>query len=299
MRNSELELKIGYKPRVLVIQPRTNKESISNEQFIFQNHAVNAGVELVFANPLQDTIPWHSPRQILSGIDGVLHTGSSDIDLTIDDATGMREKYLKNTRRLIKKVIQKGTTLWHPIPVFGICLGHQSIHMNAGGEITRDVQQMETGTGRVQLNRRGKKERYLQGVPRDLSNVAVVPIFHGHKDSVRKLGRGFRVLGSTERHKFSITRKGRIFTLQGHPEVENSSDLSHAINHAVPDPKQMGSYILTYPLVDTPETGKMIGNFFKEVAAEGHKREAKRAVRRDLGSKLRLNFSVGRGLLKL
>jgi GMP synthase-like glutamine amidotransferase len=264
----EFSMRIEGEPRVLVIQPRKDYQKITVEQESLQVIAKKIGVELVFVNPLlEDHHPWHNSQEMLQGITGTLWLGSSDIDLTID--TQDRNTYLQRVEKLAEQVLAEN------IPTVAICLGHQALHLLAGGKVERSPQYMEGGTRAARLNKAGKKDPLLKGVvTRDEHGFPIFYQMYHHKDTVTELGTGFTGLGVTPGGLNSVTRKGDIFTTQGHPEVYPITEqyLSKPVD------EQLGQYVDTDAYI-TPELAPtiIIENFFNYVTARASSRRRQAA----------------------
>lgn len=285
---------LTHTPTVVVVQGRTNEYRLKGEQATFQQLAEQAGVKLKFLNPLkdgQDTYqPWENPEKLLEGADGILFAGSSDVDLT--KRTTERDLYVARVEEVAKKALQKGRRLIRPMPVLGICLGHQMLHFTArGGEkkerrrseerktIQRDLQKMETGTSRVTLTRRGAKDPLFVHVPmtRGEEGKWGFNTIFGHKDSVARKVWWFERRGSSGKDPNAITRSwvGDIVTFQPHPEVTDATELRNILKQVNGQVKVLGSYDENYPLEDTPGTDMIVVNFFKRVTARAQKRKAR------------------------
>ncbi len=272
---------LQQRPTVLVVQSRNNAERLKGEQERVRALAAKAGVDVWFVNPLtQHDRQWEDTSKLLQGVDGVLFTGSSDVDLSV--RTAERDLYLFRTSALAKEAVRRGSALMNPLPVLGICLGHQMIHLVSGGKVERDPAQAETGTGRVVLKGDAARDRFLVNVPltHDAQRQFGFLEIFGHKDSVTKLGKGFRRLGSTERNKNSLARRRGVFTTQGHPEITDASALRRAMELAKGHDSRMGDYVENYPILDTPGTDEIVTNFFRSVFQRVERRKDKVARRR-------------------
>jgi GMP synthase-like glutamine amidotransferase len=264
-------MRVEVEPRVLVIQPRRDQYKIAREQENLHIIAKLVGVELIFVNPLlEDHHPWHNPPEILEGIAGTLWLGSSDFDLSKE--TEDKETYLQRVAKLAEEVLARD------IPTIAVCMGHQTLHLIAGGAVERVPESMEEGTTIIELNALGEKEKLLEGVITNKNGYPGVELLVGHKDSVTKLGKGFRRLGSTRdkngnpRDENALTRRGNILTIQGHPEIENPEHLKSVVTElTLALEKILGAYQktdeFTRPVL--PPTG-ILKNFMEDLPHDEH-----------------------------
>jgi len=264
---------IPTKPTVLVVQARVNPLRISQEQERLMQLAERVDVQLSFVNPLTEPDhPWEKPEQLLYGVSGVIFPGSGDVDLTVD--TPERTKYMEHTAPLADEALRRGTDPDDFLNVFGICLGDQWLHMRAQGQVERNPDHEETGTGTVTLTKAAKNDSLLRRIPREVreDGQEYLRLILGHKDSKKIPGAGFTVLGSTERDPYSMTRNGRVFTTAGHPEIIDGSQLKTIVNvsndHSHLE-TGLAPYVPTYPFEDTPDADQMLSAFF-EIAIETH-----------------------------
>lgn len=273
VRDALASSEIPTKPTILVVQARVNPLRISQEQERLLQLAEPLGVQLTFVNPLTEPHhPWKNPEQMLYGVSGVIFPGSADIDLTVN--TPERTKYMSNTVYLADEALRRGTDPDDYLYVLGICLGDQWIHMRAKGQVGRNPDRKELGTGTVTLTEEAKNDPLLQRMlcEVDADKRDILKQMLGHKDSKDEIGEGFIILGSTERDPYSLTRKGRVYGTAGHPEITEGANLGTIVNvsndHSHLE-TELEPYIPTYPFEDTPDADKMLSAFF-EIAAETH-----------------------------
>jgi len=101
-----------------------------------------------------------------------------------------------------------------PVPVLGLCYGHQILAMETGGSVHRgDVHEF----GAANLEHDGSSA-LLKGIPSSSR------MWMSHGDEVDSIGPGYRIVGSTDHCRFAAvenTATGR-YGVQFHPEVTHS-----------------------------------------------------------------------------
>ena len=235
---------------ILVIQARTNPSVLKEEQEIMNQIAQMAGVTFAYANPLDmnSLTPWKNPKQLINQFGGTIWLGTSDMDHSLP--TELNKLFLNRTMPLASRIIENDE------PALGICFGHQTLALAAGGIVERSLNQAETGTTIVHI----KQQDPLFN---ELPEKGFKMVF-GHKDSVTKLPKGAIVIGETLRDPHSALRIGkRITTFQGHPEIMDISRLQRAVE--VSKTSTLGHYATTYSLEKPDNTGIIITNFAKSV----------------------------------
>lgn len=131
--------------------------------------------------------------------------------------------------------IKRGSRLWNPTQILGLCLGAQEIHKIGGGKVTsahgrRD--RYEVGIAPLRLTRRGKKDPYIQAVlnaiPTEIrGDNATINTVVVHHDVIEKPAKRFNTLGQTPYDTYSLTRRRKIWAAQPHIEFKGS-DLQEA-----------------------------------------------------------------------
>ncbi|HOX51959.1 MAG TPA: glutamine-hydrolyzing GMP synthase, partial [Fibrobacteria bacterium] len=102
-----------------------------------------------------------------------------------------------------------------PVPVLGLCYGHQVIAMETGGRVHRgDIHEF----GAADLRHDGKSA-LLKGIP------SPTRVWMSHGDEVDAVGAGFSVVGTTDNCRFAAVENlsTRRFGVQFHPEVTHST----------------------------------------------------------------------------
>lgn len=235
---------------VLVIQPRLNTDIIAKERANLRKIVEKIDVKLTFINPLQNNkeIQWNNPSDLLHKFGSSIWLGSGDIDLS--QATQERERYINTVLPLAQKILSEDES------AMGICLGHQTFALAGGAKVERVNDRAETGTTILKLTPKGESDIAFYSLPNPIS------IVYSHKDSVTSLPSDFTILGYTIRDPYSSLRRGKIITMQGHPEITNTTNLKRKMASA---PQQtLDGYTLTYPIVDPGQTDIIIRNFLTQ-----------------------------------
>lgn len=104
------------------------------------------------------------------------------------------------------------------IPILGICYGFQLMAKLLGGEVVEGKK--EYGPATLKLKVKSQKSKVTKGLP----NSFIVWMSHG--DEIRKLPKGFEVLGSTSHLPFGLTQNPmeNYYGLLFHPEVEHTEN---------------------------------------------------------------------------
>ena len=126
----------------------------------------------------------------------------------------------KGSPKIDSKVFELG------IPILGICYGMQLMTKMLGGKIVASKHR-EYGHAKLKhenppsLKLRRTRECHLLAGVKDNSRI-----WMSHGDSLRALGKGFRVLGRTEKKIIAAIAndKKKIYALQFHPEVHHTKE---------------------------------------------------------------------------
>lgn len=124
---------------------------------------------------------------------------------------GPSSVYEKNAPLIDKKIFSLG------LPIFGVCYGLQLIAHLLGGQVLPG-EKKEYGPKRLKINQTvGKitKNQILENIP------YMFRVWMSHGDEVKKLPKGFSVVGSTDEvvNAFIANEKDKIYASQFHPEV--------------------------------------------------------------------------------
>ncbi len=112
-----------------------------------------------------------------------------------------------------KEIFQK------KIPILGICYGLQLITKLFGGSIKSTKIKREFG--RADLF--NKKDSLLT---KNFFNRKNKPVWMSHQDAVTKIPKGFKLIASTKKSKFTIIEKtkNKIYGIQFHPEITHTEN---------------------------------------------------------------------------
>jgi GMP synthase (glutamine-hydrolysing) len=101
-----------------------------------------------------------------------------------------------------------------PVPVLGLCYGHQLLAASAGGTVSRDGRR-EYGLARIAC---AEGSPLFAGLDREQT------VWMSHGDHVERLPEGFRAIASTGSLPVAAFESGdgRLFGLQFHPEVSHT-----------------------------------------------------------------------------
>lgn len=233
---------------VLLIQARTNPEIIVNEQENLKRIFYGTKFEFTFANPIKEDlyIDWNYPKKILEKYGKTIWLGSAEIDLSIK--TEKQEIYKERVLPLAQEILKEN------VSTLGICLGHQTLAFAGGARIERNKDNREFGTTALRLTDKGRVDPIFNSLPNLINMV------FAHNDSVVDLPSGFTLLASTIRNQFSVLKKGKIITFQGHPEITDVYKLKKRIILAQKR-TNLDTLSFTYPLIDPGPTDLIIKNF--------------------------------------
>ncbi|RPG94780.1 MAG: glutamine-hydrolyzing GMP synthase [Candidatus Pelagibacter sp. TMED263] len=112
-----------------------------------------------------------------------------------------------------KEIFQK------KIPILGICYGLQLITKLFGGSIKSSNVKREFGRANLY-----KKKKSL--IIKNFFNIKKKSVWMSHQDAVTKIPKGFRLVASTTKSKFTIIEniQNKIFGIQFHPEVTHTDN---------------------------------------------------------------------------
>ncbi|ABR46682.1 glutamine amidotransferase class-I [Alkaliphilus metalliredigens QYMF] len=114
--------------------------------------------------------------------------------------------------------------LYQPIPVLGICYGHQLLAQTFGGKADYNPKGIEIGTASIALTEAGEKDSLLGVLPKTFLGHVV------HSQSATMLPNHGQVLAQNEmdhHHSFFINKN--IWGVQFHPEF--NVDIMHSYIH--------------------------------------------------------------------
>jgi GMP synthase (glutamine-hydrolysing) len=99
------------------------------------------------------------------------------------------------------------------IPILGICYGMQMVHFMNGGEV-KSCDKKEYGRAEIVV----EDSLLFKGLPKKQN------VWMSHGDQVAKLAAGFKKIAYSDTCEFAASESadGNIFTVQFHPEVQNT-----------------------------------------------------------------------------
>ncbi|WP_397547845.1 type 1 glutamine amidotransferase [Rhodothermus marinus] len=148
--------------RVLLIQARRLPEIERQEQQCFLECGRLRPDQLRCVNVTRDALH----PDLLDGIDAVLLGGSGEFSAT------ERYSWTESLQTLLLEAADRN------LPMFGSCWGHQMLAVTFGGEVRRDPDHAEFGSGEVALTEAGRHDPVFQYLP-DRFRVNM-----GHRDRV-------------------------------------------------------------------------------------------------------------------
>lgn len=201
-----------YMKKILLVQSRISEARAERERNNF-GRAASGSAELGFLSALDESLTWTTPEKLLSGYDGVIFGGSSDLDFHGGRPDGdpirlMSSMVLSRARNIVSHALKSD------IPTLGVCFGHQIIGNMHGGMVTNDREQSKMGAYEVILTEEGKRDPLFSALPERFFAQ------YAHKDSVTNMPEGAVLLATGPACRFAALRYGtRVHTVQFHPEV--------------------------------------------------------------------------------
>lgn len=190
----------------------------------------------------------------LANVDAVLITGSKhnsfDNDPWILDLVEFTKKTLATTAPDAAAGVK-------PVPIIGICFGHQIIGRALGCPVDRSPNGWEVSVTNVDLSDAGKK----------FFGLDTLKIHQMHRDAVLELPKDATSLASTTKCPVQgFLLPGRAVTVQGHPEftggiVREILDVRHNLGALTDDIYQPG-----IDVVDSKHDGETIARAFLKFA---------------------------------
>lgn len=111
-----------------------------------------------------------------------------------------------------------------PVPVLGVCFGHQLLAWKLGATVRRNPRGLELGTVTVSLTSAGLDDPLLHGLP------AAPEVQATHFDEVAALPSGATLLATNDACPVQAFRQGTRWGVQFHPEM-NAASIRFAINN--------------------------------------------------------------------
>ncbi len=140
-----------------------------------------------------------------------------------------------------------------PVPVLGVCFGHQLLAWKLGATVRRNPRGLELGTVTVSLTSAGLDDPLLHGLPAEPEVQAT------HFDEVSALPSGATLLATNDACPVQAFRHGARWGVQFHPEM-NAASIRFAIkNEKSLDEVKRGE--LDRNAKDTPWGVRLLRNF--------------------------------------
>lgn len=159
--------------------------------------------------------------ELAQSLDGVLLSGGADVSPArygerLNGAYGLSPARDKVEFKLLELVLPR------QIPIFGICRGHQVLNVALGGTLVQDIPS-QFGRG---LSHYGTHPVTVEAgsLFRKITRLATVSTNSIHHQAVKKVGKGLRVIGTTEDGIVEISQSFDLeiwwaLTCQFHPEM--------------------------------------------------------------------------------
>ncbi|KAK3389235.1 class I glutamine amidotransferase-like protein [Podospora didyma] len=173
---------------------------------LFTRAVAPAPLESLLSITGHDVVNDPSSYPSLDDIDAVLITGSKHSAFEDDEWVTTLVEFTRKALLTTSPDAREGT---HPVPVVGVCFGHQIVGRALGSLVQRSDRGWEISVTETRLTETG----------RELFGKDSLKIQQMHRDQVFGLPAGAQLLAETDKcpnHGFVIP--GRVITVQGHPE---------------------------------------------------------------------------------
>lgn len=232
---------------ILLIQFRKDSSVLHERDCFLRYLQKKNNLKLDIRNAFDRKIDFSHPQKLLRKSCGVILGGSGEFYFSGNE--GEKEKLFKRMLKKISPFVKY--LLRKDFPTLGICFGHQMLGYFLGSKVINDKNQAETGTFSVFLTKEGKKDPLFEKIPKKFLAQ------FGHRDSVKKLPKGAKLLAKTKKCKIAAFRyKSKIYGLQFHPELTKKDIIFRLKLLPAYRPKKL-------KLKSTPFPPKIIKNFLK------------------------------------
>lgn len=246
-----------YMKRILIIQFRTNPNTISEEQESFLRTLSSVtDIEVIFKNAFLDSLNWEKPEEVLSDTQAVILGGSGEFDFdggrNEDDEKKIASHRLTESMKPFLDYLEK-----YHFPTLAVCFGHQIIAQSMGVSVINDKTQAKVGSHKVSLTNAAHSDKVFGSLP----DVFVVQ--YGHKDSLSTLPNGAVLMAQGEQCLYSAIRLGENrYSVQFHPELDADDVRQKFASHPDYLPKGLTPDDLTQ---DSPLAKLVLVNFVKSI----------------------------------
>lgn len=185
--------------RILIIKTGTTFPSIRRNYGDFEDLIINQA-DIPRGNAMVSAVYKYKSLPDLRDVSAIIITGSHSMVTDYDN-------WRINLSQWLRDIIHK------PVPVLGICYGHQLLAQALGGYVDYHPKGKEIGTVNIELTDQGKKDPLMSALPETfLGHVT-------HAQTVITLPADGRLLAKNDyekHHAFSINKN--IWGVQFHPE---------------------------------------------------------------------------------
>ncbi len=238
--------------KILLIQFRTNANTLKDEERSFIKVLVSAGVELTTKNAFLDNLDWNDPVSIIEDFKAVILGGSGEFDfdggrVEGDEKRLMSRKVTEDMSPFLKFLEE------NDFPTMAVCFGHQIIGKSYGVPVLNNKTQAKVGSHKIFLTEEAK----IDPVFKDLPDSFIVQ--YGHKDSLCTIPPSAILLAKGEQCLYSALRYGNNrYSVQFHPELDANDVLNKFRSHPdyLPpdtDPEKI--------IMESPHATKILVNF--------------------------------------
>jgi GMP synthase (glutamine-hydrolysing) len=242
--------------RIILIQFRTNNDTLKEEKLAFEKALTSINVELVTKNAFLDNLDWSNFLSIIEGAEGVILGGSGEFDFDggrneSDEKRLMSHKITEKMLPFLKFLEEKD------FPTLAVCFGHQIIGKSLGVSVINNKMQAKVGSHKIYLTAEAKNDPVFKDLPD--SFIAQ----YGHKDSLGSLPPNATLLVCGERCFYSALRYGNNrYSVQFHPELDAEDVLNKFKSH----PDYLPPDSIPEKLVEeSPHATKILLNFVKNL----------------------------------
>ncbi len=243
--------------RILIIQFRTNTNTLVDEQSSFLRIFDALDVEVIFKNAFLDNISWEDPEEVLIDIQGVILGGSGEFDFdgdrNLSDVKRTASHALVKTMSPFLRYLEKSD-----FPTLAICFGHQIIAQSLGVDVINDKSQAKVGSHNVSLTDAAHTDKLFEGLP----DTFVVQ--YGHKDSLSLLPPEATLMAQGDKCLYSAIRLGpNRYSVQFHPELTAEDVQNKFLSHPDYLPEGMTPEEL---IQESPHATQLLINFVNGIA---------------------------------